>query len=307
MIVLYGPTGVGKTDFSLLLASQIPVEIINMDVGSFYTPLTIGTCKPAWQQSAVVHHLFDIVDTAKNYSVAQYRTDVLALVSQIHGRGKMPLLVGGSGFYLKSLLFPPRAAGSSPMLQASTKSTADLWHELHTVDPKRAALIDKNDRYRIERAIAIWQETGQIPSSYAPTFDPIEKTYIVHITRERAQLYESINQRVISMFDQGWIDEVKNLMGSAWQPFLQEKKIIGYDDILKYLVSSETKIDSLIERIQIKTRNYAKRQETFWRMLQKQLASADPDCQHVQQETINLTLKNLDLYLKQLLPRITNF
>lgn len=104
-IIIYGATGTGKTDFALEIARRTPAEIINMDIGSFYAPLTIGTAKPNWRNEAVVHHLFDIIDEPCNYTVVAYRQACLELVRDIVSRNKLPIIVGGSGFYLKSLFF----------------------------------------------------------------------------------------------------------------------------------------------------------------------------------------------------------
>src|SRR5271156_1977599 len=104
MLIVYGPTGVGKTDLALAIAKRIPAEIINMDVGQFYTPLSIGTAKPDWKQSPIPHHLFDIINNPINYTVNDYRTVLYTTVKEILARGNLPILVGGSGFYLHSLL-----------------------------------------------------------------------------------------------------------------------------------------------------------------------------------------------------------
>ena len=104
-LIIYGPTGVGKTDLALDLAQHIPIEIINMDMGQFYTPLSIGTAKPDWKNSPVPHHLFDIINEPRNFTVSEYRILFYKKVGEIIERGNLPVVVGGSGFYLHSLLF----------------------------------------------------------------------------------------------------------------------------------------------------------------------------------------------------------
>ena len=303
MIIVFGPTGVGKTDFSLRLAQNIPSEIINMDMGSFYTPLTIGTAKPDWKNSPITHHLFDRVDTPTNYTVVHYRSDVHRLIGEIKNRGNTPILVGGSGFYLKSLFFVPSAVASSNYTALSDKTDQQLWDELYAVDPVRANQIHKNDRYRVERALTIWYTTGKKASEQAPEYMPIDtRVTIIYITREREELYGRINQRVDEMMNAGWLEEVKKLQGTAWERFLHEKKIIGYDDLLNYL-SGSTTLEHAIQSTKTKSRNYAKRQLTFWRMLEKSLSSANTQSAHPIQltlQTLNLTLDNLELYIKQL-------
>lgn len=304
MIIIYGPTGCGKTDFSLALAEKMRGEIINMDSGSFYTPLTIGTAKPDWKKHPVPHHLFDTINQPVNFTVAQYRAQVQILIGQIYDRGNIPILVGGSGFYLKSLFFPPQAspADDAHFHDDGSQSTEVLWHQLAAIDAVRAAQIDQHDRYRIVRALDIWHATGMLPSSFKPLYQPVAPATIFHLTRDRTQLYERINERVLNMMDQGWIDEVRALENTPWHAFLKEKKIIGYDDILNYLggQQDEKAYRQLIATIATKCRHYAKRQETFWRMLEKEFAQIEEPRRPLIR-TINLTLIDLELYIKQLL------
>lgn len=197
MIVIFGPTASGKTALSLAIATHLPVEIINMDIGSFYAPFTIGTAKPDWRSSTTVHHLFDSIDIPINYTVAHYRTDVIQLIQEIKKRGNIPLLVGGSGFYLKGLLFPVQGV-SDQKVRTYTESTQQLWNTLFDIDPNRAQQINKNDRYRIERALTIWHESAQLPSKQVPVFDPVDAAFIIHVTRDRDDLYDRINKRVVA-------------------------------------------------------------------------------------------------------------
>ena len=304
MIIIYGPTGVGKTDFSTLIANSLPIEIINMDMGSFYTPLTIGTAKPAWRHSSIPHHLFDIINSPMHYTVMQYRMAVSDLINDIKKRGNVPVLVGGSGFYLKSLFFPP-VLGLSKGSNAINKndiSSAELWQKLYTIDAARAEKIHPNDRYRIERALTIFEQTGRKASEQIPYYQPIGNAHIILMTREREQLYERINERVDTMIENGWLEEVNQLRGSEWEQFLYEKKIIGYNDLL-YCSSGVADWESTIATIKTKSRNYAKRQLTFWRMFKAQLdnAHSQPNQKKmVTSHAINLTFINLELYLKQL-------
>jgi len=310
IVIIFGPTAAGKTDFALTLASEIRSEIVNMDIGQFYTPLSIGTAKPAWQSMLTPHHLFDIVDEPRNITVTEYRRMVISTIHEIWQRGNVPILVGGSGFYLKSLLFPPLAdQASSHSFNLNESYTSDaLWSMLHEIDPIRAARIHKNDTYRIKRALAIWHMTGKKPSEQKPLFNPIAPFLLLHVTREREDLYARINARVNEMMKAGWLKEVEALQGTKWESFLQTKKIIGYDDVLAYLGAERTQ-DRLLHTIHViaqKTRNYAKRQETFWRMLEKEVNAASiinesnaAACIKLMQ--FNLTLSDINLYIEQLL------
>ncbi len=313
MLIIFGPTAVGKTDIALRIAHQVQGEIINMDVGQFYKPLTIGTAKPDWQSISIPHHLFDIVDKPEHISVAQYREMLLPLLKEIWSRGKLPILVGGSGFYLKSIFFPPAALTIQSSYEHENKNVQELWQELCNVDPERALNIGNKDLYRIKRALAIWYGTGKKPSEYMPVYDPPSPFTLLCLTRDRTQLYERINTRVIEMLHAGWIEETKKLQGTAWESFLKTKKIIGYDDILVYLQSQQSPQDlqQLIHVICKRTRNYAKRQLTFWKMLQKELTTSMNKAPVANSlfstiESVDLTLSDVDLYIKQLLNNVAH-
>jgi len=295
---MFGPTGVGKSEAAELLAPHLPIEIINMDVGQFYVPLTIGTAKPSWQQSPIPHRLFDIIQEPKHLSVVTYRTLVLGEIEAVWNRGNIPVLVGGSGFYLMSLWYPPVAGGSDERVQGD-------WEELRELDPERAAQINPQDIYRIERALTIVKTTGQRSSCYRPRFDAIAPFVLTEFIRERSDLYERINARVVQMMEAGWIAEVERLMGTAWEPFLEQKKLIGYDDIIKYLKTpeSERNYQQLIDGIAQKTRHYAKRQMTFGRMLLGRIQQEQAFLDNTQSSVgvFNLTLSSINLYINHLL------
>ncbi|MDR3645929.1 MAG: tRNA (adenosine(37)-N6)-dimethylallyltransferase MiaA [Candidatus Babeliales bacterium] len=284
ILIITGPTGVGKTDLVLKLGASVPCEIINIDIGQFYKPFAIGTAKPELSSlsegikiaGGIPHHLFDILDTPRSLTVHEYRNIVLQTINKVWANDKLPVLVGGSGFYIQSLLFPlldldDRGNEDLASEQFFEEKTQDLWQMLYDIDPERAQAIDKQDNYRIKRALEIWQKTGKKPSDYLPQFEPpCDFTFLV-VDRDRDELYKRINLRVIEMIDQGWIDEVKKIKNSEWESFLKIKKLIGYDDILNYLDSENKDRDALIENIQQKTRKYAKRQLTFFRMLNSKL------------------------------------
>jgi tRNA dimethylallyltransferase len=305
--LILGPTGVGKSDFALSFADTVDGEIINCDVGQFYVPLTIGTAKPAWKQETIPHHLFDILTEPCDYTVAAYRQAVVQKIAEIRGRGKTPLIVGGSLFYAQALFFPPR--NTLPCEQATSdnfytnpafalRSTQELWEQLAALDPERARVLHPHDRYRIERALNLWESTGVLPSSCKPVYAPVcDQWTVLYLTRERAELYERINVRTRIMLEQqGWKEEVAEL-DQSWHPFVRKKGLIGYGEILDALAQG-TSDEELIATIQQETRHYAKRQETFWRSMARKLKNLTTASNNI--IDVNLTFLDVDLYIKQL-------
>lgn len=306
MVIIFGPTAVGKTDFAENIAQHIPAEIVNMDLGQFYTPLSIGTAKPDWRHSTIAHHLFDLLDTPQDFTVATYREVLLKTLSGIWARGNLPIIVGGSAFYLQSIFFPP----SAPTGVLDDPHEDDSWELLYSIDPARAEAIDKNDQYRIQRALNIWRSTGNKPSEYSAVYEAPCSYDLFFLTRDREQLYERIDKRVLAMMDAGLLKEVADLKDTEWETFLCSKKLIGYDDLLSYLKSDEQTDEQLaraIAIIQRRTRNYAKRQHTFWRMLEKKIArQGNQDKEHTgHMQEVDLTTVDSDIYCKQLAKRLS--
>lgn len=309
VLIIYGPTGVGKTDLALAIAQRIPAEIINMDMGQFYTPLSIGTAKPDWKSSPIPHHLFDIIDAPKNCTTADYRALFHKTVNEIIARGNLPIAVGGSAFYLHSLFFPSQAAMPAVDSDHLYKNEDNLWEELYAIDPVRAVNIAKTDTYRIRRALNIWHATGKLPSSYKVEYKPEIDYLLLFIERDRQELQKRIDDRVMEMMNAGWIAESEKLIGTAWQPFLEKKKLIGYSEIFDYLTGEKNKDSyaAMIELIRIKTRQYAKRQFTFWRKLEREIKekSEYTNVSNGYVETVNLTNMTINLYIDELLKKLS--
>ncbi len=308
IIIIYGPTAVGKTDFADQLAAHLPIEIINADLGQFYTPLSIGTAKPDWRNSPIPQHLFDIINQPSVMTVTEYRDRVARCLEQIWARKNTPVLVGGSGFYIKSLFFPPHAEAHPPHGSQELVLESDRWRQLYAIDPQRALSIHPHDLYRINRALSIYFATGQKPSECRPRYQPLARYCFVSLTRDRQELYDRINRRVVSMLEQGWIAEVQRLLGTEWQEFLIHKKIIGYDDIISYLHQPHDAQDrtQLIQAIAQKTRNYAKRQVTFGAYLRGNLQKAIIEYNDTKSCSVEFSLTNepYELYINQLLKQL---
>jgi tRNA dimethylallyltransferase len=302
IFIITGPTGSGKSALSLKLAQTLPIEIINVDIGSFYTPLTIGTAKPDWRNAPIPHHMFDVLDAPGSLNVVQYKERMLSLVHEIEARGNIACLVGGSMFYIHSLFFPP-ADSTSP--EQGNLPASVTWQALHDIDPERAKDIKPTDTYRIKRALEIYS-TGHKPSTTQPTYKGLDRpVHIILVDRDRDELYQRIDKRTNTMLQRGWIDEVRGLMATPWKEFILQKKIIGYNEIVHFLDADDYDHDQLVQDIQKRTRAYAKRQWTFWRRMKRMLEIAQKENAkythgEVIMDELNLTLSDLDLYIKGL-------
>lgn len=319
VLFIYGPTGVGKTDFALQLSKEYGwnTEIINIDVGQFYRPLSVGTAKPSIDEQALIpHHLFDCIDTPINFSVIEYRARFMTLIQEITARGKLPLVVGGSGFYLKSLFFPPDHITHTAANQDaySQEDNDDSWALLNAVDPRRAGTIHPHDHYRIERALALWRTEKVLPSAHTAQGTVAWNNTIVFLWRDRPVLYERINQRVESMVRHGWLDEVRALQGTVWEEFIARKKLIGYHELFEMLKGCQSlaEYNATVATIQSKTRHYAKRQLTFWKFLTRSLQPLVQEHQlrngvdSMKIESINIGTMDTQRYIQDVLRRCTS-
>ncbi len=270
IIIITGPTASGKTAFvDQIYSKNSAIEVINADMGQFYAPLSIGTAKPDWHALPYPCHLFDILTTPEDFTVVQFRARVIELVAQILARGNTPVIVGGSMFYIKSLFFPPLtkpenlAQASSELPDLENLSTLDLWDHLQEIDPVRAAAIHPSDRYRIGRALEIWYKQGVKPSSLLPVLAyPFgnASVEIMYIRPKMTVLTERINMRTAAMVIGGWGEEARSLRGTAWASFVRRKNLIGYAELMDVQVHD---LQEVIRKIEIGTRQYAKRQVLF--------------------------------------------
>lgn len=318
VIVIIGPTGVGKSAFAEQLGKKLPIHIVNGDMGQFYSSLSIGTAKPKWQESTIPHHLFDIFSDPVSYAAPAYRNKVAMLVQEIQKTGAIPVIVGGSTLYMLSLFFAPRLLDSFSFEQqqeasarCSIISDELCWQALYEIDPLRASQLHKNDIYRIRRALMQWYLHGEKPSSLAHSFMPIAPhTHLIHLDKKRRLLQADLNLRICSMIEQGWLSEVEQLIDTAWRDFWKKKGFIGYEDICQFIIMNKqhNELSSLIDTITIKTIQYAKKQNTFWKMLKKsvEFAQCDPKNRswRVEYHYNDLTFSAADLYINQLSMRL---
>lgn len=275
VIVIVGPTAVGKTKLSIELAKQFGGEIINGDSMQVYTGLDIGTAKVTEEEAeGVTHHLIDIKDPSEPYTVSDFKRDATEKIKEIASRNKLPIVVGGTGLYIESLLFDISHGGEAKPNQAfrdemddfaREKGREELHHLLKQRDPKAAEAIHQNNVRRVIRALEVIHETGQPFSAFQKekTKEPVFDAYVIALNTDRALLYDRINQRVDLMMEAGLLKEAKNL----WQTVPKEAqslKGIGYKEFIPFF-KGEAALEEVSEAVKQHSRNYAKRQLTWFR------------------------------------------
>lgn len=296
-IIITGPTAVGKTDFADYLSKKLnfKTEILNADLGQFYTPLNIGTAKPDLEKVSN-YSLFNILNEPKDFTAFDFKELIFQKIQELWLKNIIPIIVGGSLFYIKTLFFQPKQLSfkNSENIDFSENTTEDLYNKLISVDKLRACEINKNDRYRIEVALNLWYKSGLKPSDLKSDFSmPLNsKVLFYYLNRDRKELYDIINKRTEKLFQSGFIEEVDNL-DCNWKNFLIRKKIIGYNDILenRYL-----DINKLVEKVSQRTRNYAKKQIIFWQKFMPLLINRD----NLLVKEINLNFEDVDLHIEKL-------
>lgn len=273
LIFIVGPTAVGKSQTASLLAQRINGEIISVDAMQVYQEVSVLSCKPDRKMRAVIpHHLMDVVSVKQNFDVMQFNIQALAALKEILARKKVPIFVGGSGLYMSVLLDglflgAPKneEVREQLVLIAQTRGLKVLYQELEKKDPVAAYKIHPNDLKRIVRALEVTLSQGQPISTLQQKRAGLFGQYPIQIfclNQERQKLYDTINHRVELMFEQGAVEEVKALKDVSLS--LTAQKIIGIKEIKNYLKGDVT-LDQVKQAIQQSTRQYAKRQLTWFR------------------------------------------
>jgi tRNA dimethylallyltransferase len=276
VLTIVGPTAVGKTALSLELARRFNGEIISGDSMQFYRGMDIGTAKATIAERAEVpHHMIDICDPDEDVTVADFQRVCKTLIAEINERGRLPMLVGGTGLYVQSVLYDYRfsQAGEDEVYRASLTIFAEehgneaLHAKLREVDPVTAERLHPNDVKRVIRALEVHHMTGTPMSEYQARSE--ESPYdllLIGLTMERSQLYDRINRRVDQMITEGLIEEVKGLLDQGYTASLRSMQALGYKEIIAYLEGAMTREDA-IELLKKRTRNFAKRQLTWFRAM----------------------------------------
>ncbi|MEH7094511.1 tRNA (adenosine(37)-N6)-dimethylallyltransferase MiaA [Neobacillus vireti] len=274
LIVIIGPTAVGKTNLSIEMAKRYNGEIISGDSMQIYRGMDIGTAKITKEEmQGIPHHLIDIKEPEENFSVAEFQLLVRAKINEIAKRGKLPIIVGGTGLYIQSVIYDyqfsdvPGDEAFRLELEERAKQIGNeaLYKELQAVDPESAAQIHPNNVRRVIRALEIFHLTGKTMQDFQKKQQPdlMYETALVGLSMDREKLYERINRRVDLMVEQGLLDEVKSLYNQGLRN-CQSIQAIGYKEIYDYLDGSVT-WEEAVEQLKQNSRRYAKRQLTWFR------------------------------------------
>lgn len=303
VIAICGPTGVGKTKISIEVAKAFKGEIINFDSQQVYKELIIGTAKPSLEERGNIrHHLFDEISVFEEMSAGRFVELADKYIKEISERGKLPILVGGTGLYLRAFEYGLFKVSSDPQIRQALKKRASkaptsLYEELQKLDPEYASKIHPHDLVRIIRALEVIYTTGKAFSEFqkeTPFFQkkryPLLK---IGIFLPRKELYAKINERVIRMIEAGFLDEVKSLYERYGEKVFEKIKAIGYKELYKVL-KGELSLDEAIKIIQKETRHYAKKQLTWFKK--------EKDIEWFKPEELPLILKRVDSFLKEDLP-----
>ncbi|MFY7952720.1 MAG: tRNA (adenosine(37)-N6)-dimethylallyltransferase MiaA [Armatimonadaceae bacterium] len=277
LLALVGPTASGKTAVAVALAKRIDAELVSADAVAVYTGLDIGSAKPtADELQGIPLHGVDLAQPNVDFTVHDYEAAATGSIDAIRARGRFPLVVGGTGLYVRplvaSLALPP--VPPDPAIRARLNSEAEangpgvLHARLAAIDPESAQRIQTGDTRRIVRALEVWETTGRPMSEFHTPEGvhgiPKSGTFVVGLERPRDILYQRIDRRVDTMLDDGFIDEVRELLEAGWNPSLKSLSSLGYRHLIQYLVG-EKSLAEAVDELKRDTRRYAKRQIAWFR------------------------------------------
>ncbi|MGH2398618.1 MAG: tRNA (adenosine(37)-N6)-dimethylallyltransferase MiaA [bacterium] len=272
LLVICGPTAVGKTAASVILAQRIGGEIIAADSRTLYRFMDIGTAKPTLEQRrAVPHHLLDVADPNDVITLAVYRRWATEAIAAVRGRGRVPMLVGGTGLYIRAVAdgfaipqVPPDATLRASLERHELSAPGSLHARLATVDAVAAARIHPRNTRRVIRALEVFEHTGRPISSLQRRHDDVGPATRIGLTMDRDVLYQRIDARVDEQIGGGLIDEVTALLGRNFARTLPAMQGLGYKEIVEH-VGGETSLEEATRRLKRNTRRFAKRQYTWFR------------------------------------------
>ena len=276
LIVLTGPTAVGKTSLSIALAKAVGGEIISADSMQVYKYMNIGTAKITEEEKCgIPHFLIDELEPDEEFNVTIFKNKVMGYIKDIKSRGKVPIIVGGTGFYIQSVIYDinfneygdDSEVRKKYELMAETIGKSELHKKLALVDREYADSVSENNVKKVVRALSFFEMTGEKLSEHnkreRERSSPFDFAYFV-LTMDRKKLYERIDKRVDLMFDMGLVDEVKALMAKGYDKSLVSMQGIGYKEVIDYL-NGKTSLEECIDIIKRDTRHFAKRQLTWFK------------------------------------------
>lgn len=274
VVFIGGPTGVGKSALAVKLAMELGGEVVNADSLIFYRYFDTGTAKPTLQERRLVpHHLIDMLDPHEEFDAYRYAQEASRIIRTIWERGSIPLVVGGTGFYMKALYhgLPPRVDKDIQfrrrLLEEEGKRPGVLHERLARIDPRRAAEIHPKDKVRLVRALEIYHVTGRLPHEvWRERSSPLKEGHFLKLALflPRNELYARINARVQRMVEAGLVEETQRVLSMGFSPQVKPLQAIGYKEALWYLRGLLSR-EEMISKIQRRTRNYAKRQITWFK------------------------------------------
>ncbi len=299
VVIIAGPTASGKSSLGVGLALSLGGEIINADSMQVYRGMDVGTAKPTLEeQKGIPHHLLDVVDPDEDFSAATFRSMALALVREICSRGKICLVVGGTGLYIKALLGGLfRSPPADPRLRETLRLECDnhgstrLYERLKLLDPESASRVHPNDKVRIIRSLEIIHLTNRRPSELSREHgfrDRALGALKLCLKINREELYHRINRRSAAMLRAGLVGETESLLSKGYSSQLKPMKSIGYRHIVKYLEGTWSLAEAT-RNLQRDTRRYAKRQLTWFR--------ADPEFTWISPDDFDLASKKIRAFL----------
>ncbi len=273
LLVLVGPTAVGKTALSLALAEHLDAEIVSADSRLLYRGMDIGTAKPTPEERRrVPHHLIDVADPDETWTVARFQDAAYQAIEAIHRRGRLPMLVGGTGQYVWAVVEGWQVPRVPP--QPGLREALERWGEaigpealharLAVLDPKAAERIHPTNLRRTVRALEVIFSTGRLFSQQRSKRPPPYDILIVGLTRPRAELHQRIRERIEAMLQAGWLDEVRRLLASGYSPDLPSMSGIGYAELIAHL-QGEMSLEEAIERIRRRTHVFVRRQANWFK------------------------------------------
>ena len=295
MIAIVGPTAIGKSDLAMRLAEHFPLEIISADSRQVYRNMDIGTGKPAPAERATVpHHVIDVVEPDGDFSLAMYHRLAIEALEAIQGTGKLPLLVGGTGLYVWSLVegwtIPPvppdRKLRRQMEARAEQGDSQSLYRELQEIDPAAAAKISPRNIRRVVRALEIYYTTGRRPSELRRKEAPGFSTLIIGLTCERSELYRRIDMRVDNMIKTGLIEEVEWLLEKGYSPSLPSMSGIGYKQIAEFL-RGEMTLPEAVDKMKYETHRLARHQYAWFRLNDSRIRWLDVGGLSIEADAVN--------------------